>query len=380
MISGFVVLCFSLGLTEGGYDRIIDVFTSLNTGHIQILEKSYLNRPNLYKTIDHPEKIISQLDQKHVINASSVRVEAGGLAFFKGKTIGAKIIGIEPSREPNLSSLHKRLENGSWLPKENSFDSIIGEKIARRLDIKLEDKFAVLSQAADGSISTEMFSVRGILRPNVFDDYSIFTNIRSIDQFLNLRGKVHRIVVKGNSFKEANKLKNLIANEIKLPDSLKIFEWNEIEADFFKAMNADKAGNIILYIIIGSVVSLGTLNTILMSLLERRREFGIMRALGTKPHQIITLILIEIMLLSTFSVIAGSIISLSINYYFSKYGISFPEPIEFGGIYIEEMISTSRLSILIGPTTLVYSCALLASIIPATMTAMKSPYESMRAK
>ena len=380
MLAGFVVLAFSLGLTEGGYDRIIQTFTDLQTGHVQVLRRGYIEQAGFYKTIPAADTLSAIIHQQPEVSAVAARIEAGALVYHGGSTAGAELIGVDPIAEPKVSSILERLSTGQWLSASTARQAVLGNKLASQLQLQANDSFAVIAQGADGSTSTDMFTAIGILRGNAFDDYRLYTDLATLDEFLGLQGRRHRIVIKGDSFKHSQQLQKTLEEALPLSEDLGFYDWRQVESDFVVSMEADKSGNYILYVIIGLVVALGVLNTVLMSLLERRREFGVLKALGTKPAEIFSLIMLEVSLLSLISCLGGSLVAWLLNSYLAKEGIQFPEPVEFGGIFIDEMVSTSDLSIMLTPTFLVLACALIAAFIPAWQASTMKASDAMRSR
>tara|TARA_B100001094_G_C18171736_1_gene795519 strand:+ start:390 stop:1601 length:1212 start_codon:yes stop_codon:yes gene_type:complete len=378
MVAGFLVLSFTLGLSEGGYDSVISLFTDLRTGHVQLVNKTYLQNPGLLRTIPFDADLSDKIMQVGAVKAVSPRVEGGGLAFFDKASIGLEILGVDPAREVLVSSLYQRIAKGQWFSKSGAYQALVGKGVADQLGLELGAKVALISQGADGSMSTEFFTVIGIMKKNNVDDFSLFTDVASAQDFFVLQGKVHRIVIQSEDFKDAVELATVLSRKFGSKVAGVFEPWQAIEEEFFRSMEADKEGNKILYIIIGMVVGLGVLNTVLMSILERRREFGILKALGTRPWQIFLMIILETAILSIISCIVGFIFAFCLNYYLSIYGIKFSEPIDVGGIGIKTMLSTVDYMVFVVPLFVVFLSALMVAIIPAIRAASQSPGDAMR--
>jgi len=142
-------------------------------------------------------------------------------------------------------------------------------------------------------------------------------------------------------------------------------------------MEAKKQGNYIMNLIIILIVAIGVFNTVLMSVLERTREYGLLKALGTRPWQIIKLVIYEIVLLSFTSVIIGSVISTAANYFLLIHGITYPISFNIGGIQMNKMIAEISVRSYLIPTIIVLVAAFLVSIIPALQAAKTEPAKSM---
>jgi ABC-type lipoprotein release transport system permease subunit len=154
--------------------------------------------------------------------------------------------------------------------------------------------------------------------------------------------------------------------------------WQEFARSFYVAMKADMQGMWIMLVIIILVVSIGVLNTVLMSVLERRREYGVLKAVGTKAHQIDELVLAEVNILAVFSVILGIAVGFVVNMILTQHGISLSQPITWGGMEIKTMEAEINLRSFVIPSVTVFLSATLVSLFPAIKAARTEPAEIMR--
>jgi len=143
-------------------------------------------------------------------------------------------------------------------------------------------------------------------------------------------------------------------------------------------MKADKAGMWVMLVIIVLVVAVGVLNTVLMSVLERRREYGVLKAVGTKPAQIIKMVLLEVNILGLICIVLGTGVGLLLNYLTSVYGYTLPEPMTYGGMKFETMLGEINARSFYIPAITVIVSATLVSIFPALKAARTDPAKSMR--
>jgi ABC-type lipoprotein release transport system permease subunit len=172
-----------------------------------------------------------------------------------------------------------------------------------------------------------------------------------------------------------------VSNELRklFQKNIAISPWYIVEDEFFRGMTADKKGNKIFYFIVGLMVAIGILNTILMSFLERKREFGILMAIGTRPSFIFSLIMVEGFLLALIASLIGLPLSFLINYYFSINGIPLGAKLEFGGIVWDELVTTLAPIAFTVPALILISSTLFVALYPAIMAAKVTPTEGMRA-
>ena len=125
------------------------------------------------------------------------------------------------------------------------------------------------------------------------------------------------------------------------------------------------------------VVGIGILDTVLMTILERTPEFGLMRALGTRSFDMFKLIVMETVFLSFAAIIIGWTLAFICNYMMLHNGISLPEPLYSGGIYFDKFVSTISLKIFFMPALITFSTAMLVSILPAYRAGYLPPIQAM---
>lgn len=364
MAVGCVLVSFSLSLAEGVYVEIIDLFTSQYTGHVQISKKSYVKNPSIYRNMDNTDTLIARLKNDNRVKSVTPRVYGGALAFYKNTSSGAEVVGINPKTEKETSNYNKRIIKGFDFSSSSRNEAIIGNSIARFLDVKVGEKIALISQGADGSVANDLFKIIGTIgsKEASKDDHKIYITIKSAQEFFSLEEKTHVIALTLKDISQAR----FFSSTFKVNDNLVVRSWQEIESSFFKMMQADKKGNYVSMLFIMLMVGIGILNTILMATLERSREFGLLKSLGTRPSSIFTMINLELLLLSLFSILLASLVSFFVNFYFSINGISYGEPVSFGGMIITEMKSTISLMIsFIYPAVLVLFTTIIAGLYPA---------------
>ena len=189
--------------------------------------------------------------------------------------------------------------------------------------------------------------------------------------------RIHEIAIIAKELADVNDLVEAVRREIGDPD-LSIEPWQEFAKQFYVAMQADKQGAWIMIFIIILIVAVGVLNTVLMTVLERIREYGVLRALGTRPVQIFRLILIETNFIAIGSILVGLVASTAINYLLSIKGVAIPEAVTYGGVQFTKMYSEVNAMSLYIPAVTVIITVTLVSIFPALKAARTSPSRAMR--
>jgi ABC-type lipoprotein release transport system permease subunit len=201
----------------------------------------------------------------------------------------------------------------------------------------------------------------------------------SARELLVMEGRVHELAITVCSLEDVARTTELLAEKTALvePD-LAVDPWQVFARSFYVAMKADKEGMWVMLVIIILVVAVGVLNTVLMSVLERRREYGVLKAVGTRPGKIIKMVLAEVSILAVICVILGTVVGLFLNYLVSVQGFSLPEPISYGGMDFQHMRAEINARSFYIPTVTVILAAILVSIFPAFKAARTDPARSMR--
>ncbi len=379
MFCGFTLAAISFGLSDGSYNSIIDLFTRNQLGHIQVHRVGYLDRPSLYTTIDDYQQVGERIAGVKGVAAWSPRLYAAGLVSVGEKSTGVQIVGIDPAREDRTTGFARKITIGNNLPATPAHESLIGKGLAKILKAEIGDTIVVVSQGADGSIADDLYPIVGLVDSGneLADRSTLYLNLADAQELLVLENRVHELVIIVDRLKDVPELTNAIKAALDDP-TLQVSPWQEFARAFYTAMKADQRGNWIMLGIIIIIVGVGVLNTVLMNIMERRREYGLLRAIGTPGGLIVRLVLTETAMMAIISMIIGTIVGLAVNYTLSVYGISGFEPMTYGGVEFTTMTSEINARSFYIPAITILVTALTVSIIPAVKAAHTAPARVMR--
>jgi ABC-type lipoprotein release transport system permease subunit len=379
MFGGFTLATISIAWSDGTYAYVIDMFTRNRLGHIQVHAAGYLDKPSLYKTIDDYETVGTKIERLHGIETWTPRLYSAGLASVAEKTAGVQIIGIDPEREEMATRFNKKIVEGKNFSKTSLPEAILGKGLARVLHAKVSDDVVIVSQAADGSIANDLYHVIGIVESgdDLSDRMAFYLHLQKAQELLVLNGRVHEIAVIAKNLDQVEALAQKIKAALDAPN-LEVAPWQEFAKSFYQAMQADVKGNWISLFIILLIVAVGVLNTVLMSVLERAREYGVLKAVGTRPASIFGLVLYEVNVIALASVIAGTALGFLINSLLSRHGIALPEPFSYGGIEFTKMYTAVNARSFYIPAITVIFAANLISLFPSLKAARIEPARAMR--
>lgn len=386
MGGGYFLLSIMTAMSEGSYNNMIDLFTRDHTGHAQVHMGNYLQRPSLYKTIPKPDGIIKQIQAMPKVMSVAPRIYAPSLAYGDNKSVPANVIAIDPDAEANTSLLKQKLKQGTYLKNGQVdggyFPVMVGAGIAQTLQLKLQDELVLISQGIDGSIANDVFIVIGFVgNESSFERGNVYMSLAAMQSFINAQQQIHELAIRlqnpnqAQSF--ANEFQQKLAASVQT-ENLNVAPWQVIESSFFNSMQADKKGNYVSMGIIIFIVAIGVLNTVLMGTLERTHEFGVLRAIGTRPMGIARLILLESLLLALCSCVLGGLLAWPVNLWMAEVGITMPEAIDMGGILFDKLLGEVSWFSMGMPALVVIGSTLFVSIYPAVRAARISPLAALQ--
>ncbi len=379
MVGGFVLASVSIGWSDGTYAYVIKMFTDDRLGQIEIHSHGYLDRPSLFHTIENYRTVGQTLQAVGGVRSWAPRVFSAGLACFNDKTTAVQLIGIDPELEEKATGFSRKIVSGEPWNEAAPRSVFLGKNAARILDAAPGDSIVLVTQAADGSLANDVFPLGGIVETGdeASDLTSLFIRLDEVQRFLALEGRVHEIAVMVHRLEQVQAITMALRRALR-NSSLEIQPWQEFARSFYEAMRADQMGMWIMLFVIILVVAVSVFNTVLMSVLERRREYGLLKALGTRPLQIIRLVLCEVLLVALGGVAVGIGLCAAINGLLSIRGIPMPTAVTFGGVRFDRMYTEVTAGSLLIPAVTVILSAILVGVGPALTAAKTKAAKAMK--
>ncbi len=383
MIFSNLLLVFLISLQFGSYRLMIDNTLKSYTGHMQVQLDGYNDDPKIRNSFDN----IIPLAEKLRKQLNSDMVAARGVAFAMTssdlRSYGLQIIGVEPQFESNVSTLPGLINKGRYFTDINAEEIVIGSVLARNLRVAIGDELTLLGSGRDGSFAAGVVIVTGIFESGINDiDRSMAQlPLGYFQSLFSMGNQGHNIVINAEDLTLVSARQQQVSNIIAEHNNLLVLDWNKLQPGLQQAIQADMAGAWFMYAVLIILVAFSVLNTQLMSVLERTREFGTMMALGLKPVRLGFLVFTETFLMSSLGLAIGAALGTTLAYYLSIVGFSYPGMEEMAGKFNlpDRMYpSLSLLSIFLGPG-IVFLCSLLASLYPALRLLSMHPVSAMRA-
>ncbi len=379
-----LLLVFMLSFQFGSYDTMINSAVKIHTGHLQVQAGGYQDKKRMRLAVPDPGAIGTILEATPDIEAYTYRANAFSLVSSKERTYGIVVIGIDPAREASVSALKKVIRHGSYLSSTDTNQALIGELLAKNLRVGLGDQLVVLGQGRDGSVAATVVEVKGIFNSgqDEFDRSSIHIPLSHFQEVYAMRGGVHEVVALGKSLGAIPAIKKTVAGVIEIKDAkqpLVVLDWMDLMPGLVEGIQLDLISGLILYFILIVVVAFSILNTFLMSVFERTKEFGVLMVIGTAPGRLTKVLLLESLTMTAVGIVVGIIAGILITWYFQVHGIVISgtsEVVRQFGIPERMFPRLSFLSITIGPT-LVLFITFLTALYPALKVRRLQPVEAL---
>jgi len=398
-----------LSINDGGHELMIELgIRQGRAGHVVVQAKGFQKTQSVELLVPDPERVRKIVKQRVPKARVVLRAFGGGLVRTANDSVGAVIAGVEPNQERHVADLAGKVVRGVYLgadekairkaegkeAKRKSSDFtgdgfwcaraakqdepprkqiVIGVRMAKTLRVGLCGK-VILDVQGMGNRESEQFRVVGIFKTGSSDLDGFFVHLAlpEVQRLLHLGKGVHQVAVFVSSVKQAqptaDKLKSALED-----GSIEVLPWDKAMPEMAEFIWLDEASGYIFMLILYLIVMIGVLNTVLMSVMERTREFGVMRALGAGPWRIVLLVLMEGALLGIIGVAVGSLLAWPFLHYLENTGIDISAmsegAMEVGGVVMTVVKGKLYMSAAIWAGIGVIGMTLSAAIYPAIRAA-----------
>ena len=366
------------GMLQGMLNDMQKTIVEVEVGDLQIHAPTYLDDPSLYSVIDDVDGLLSELEAAGF--RGSARLVGAGLAAAHDSAAGASLRGVNVEDDARVSSVASRIDEGTWLDDADPAGVVVGRRLARSLNATVGDELIVLSQTTDGGIANDLYAVRGILGSvsDGIDRSGVFLTEAAFRQLFVMPSGAHEIVVRKPDDVELAVALETVEG---LAPNLDTRSWRSLVPTLATYLDSAEQLMGVISVIIYIVIAILVLNAMLMAVFERIREFGVLKALGIEPRQVLSLIFTESALQTGIALVIGLTLAVPTLWYLAEFGI---DTGALGGVSVIGASFATVWQAAVSPATIltpVMTLILLvgvAAVYPALKAARITPVEAMR--
>ena len=370
-------------LSYGVYSAMIDSGVRAGTGHLVVYQQDYVAGRDEKFSFD-PEQLSAQIAALAEVEAVLPRLYLPGLAQSSRESRGILLTGIEPQTEGRINPFLKNLP-ADQLPSLAGREAILGSRLLKELQLKTGNKFVVTLQNRSGDLVSEMFRVQGVVTTGIknVDTSLLLVGRERAAALAGIPGKIHELAVVLKSQQADALVFTGIQRLLKNRPRLRVLSWDEAMPNLSNAIKLDYASQKFIFIIMLLIVTIGVINTLLMSVMERFREFGVILAVGASSLLLRGMVFAEAMFLGLAAMLFGSLLGSLLTWYLQAVGIDLrdfiEENLEFGGVVFDPIMRADwDFPYMLQMAGFMLLLALVAAIYPAIKAGRILPAEALR--
>lgn len=381
VIIGLWSMVFLSALMRGIISGMIKNNIDTLTGHIQIHQQNYPDDPVVDHRIADPD-VIERAIQTQLPKGSrwGRRVRVNTVVNNARHNTGAVMVGIRPEEEKALSFIGTSVTQGRYLQSSDKNAVLIGRALADQMETRIGHKLILMSQDAEGEIASMAFRIRGIFRAELeaTEKSYIFVTLDAAQKMLKMGGAVSEIAIVLPNHELAETIAERLRKQLAGLE-VSVRSWRQILPLITAALKLYDTFVLIWFLVVFVAMGFGIVNTTLMAVFERMREFGLMKALGMRPARIVRGILTEAALILLCGMAAGNLLGLATCWLVSQTGIdlsALAEGVEYAGmarviyphVWLKDVLNANGVVLILG---------LLVSLYPAVKAARFLPVQAL---
>jgi len=401
LAGSLVLLILYLALVSGMTRQMVAHATDLSIGHLQLHRQAFVDDQDLYATL--PWGLMTRIEADVAGVHVAPRLYASALASAADTSNGVLIKAVDPQREPRVTRLLGAIRRGTadlglaepganGLPRHKV---LVGAQLAKNMKLAPGDELVLVTQAADASIGNALYQVAGVLKPvdPGFDRTGVLMSIEAYRALMVLDDGFHELAVTLDDVTRLDAVQSELKASVarftaaspldELGGPAIVRNWRQIVPALADMLQLYDSVVWIIGLIVVALAALGMLNTMLMAIHERTREFGLLRAIGMHKGWLLAMVMLESLGLALVSAVVGGALGLGLVKGLLKDGIdlsaSIPDGFDMVGVVIDPVLAMSFEPMqLLGACAMVVGVSMLAALIPSWRVMRVKPAESMR--
>jgi ABC-type lipoprotein release transport system permease subunit len=392
--SSFALLLILLGIGDGIHEKMAEIGVGMGLGDVLVQQAGYADDPKLDRSLQSPDALRRTLLGLPKVREVAPRLRSDALLTAGATSVGVALSGVEPAIEPHISKIDTpaSMVAGSALasepgprPKSELPPIVIGRELSRALGAVVGDRVTLtLRPAGGGETKSGAFQVHGIFATGVRDIDAGWAEVPLTDaqRLCGVEGGVSVLSVFLDHVGDAAQASADIRQALK-GHGVEVQSWMQAAPDLYAFIVVDQGGLYAMMAIVFVVVAAGILNTLLMSILERTREFGVLLALGATPRRVVAIVLSEALVLGLVAGGAGLLLGLLGNHYFATTGIDLQklmgQSFEASGVLMpKHFFSHLSPAKVWWSSVVILGLVILGAAYPAVRAARLEPLEAIR--
>ncbi|MDD4756214.1 MAG: FtsX-like permease family protein [Prolixibacteraceae bacterium] len=374
---------FVIAFMQGTVDARIESATKTELAHLQIHVPDFLVNNDIALKIENADEILQKIEGPDSVIAVSKRLIAEPFIMAAHGTGGGKLIGVVPEQEKRVTDIWEKITDGAYLEHESRIPPVVvGEKLAKRLRLKVGTRINMQIVDLGGDLSIKGYRVSGIYRTTntSYDESTLFVKFEDLKSQLGMEDNTaHEIAVLLNNGNEAAAVKPSIQ---KTAGNYEVQTWKELSPEMSLLTDSMDQYMYIFILIILLALCFGIINTMLMAVLDRVKEIGMLMAVGMNKRRIFSMIILESALLTILGGVLGIIIGSVITKIFETRPINlsmFSEGLEEYG-FASQVYTSLRPETLVIISILVIITGVLSAVYPALKALKLNPAEATRSE
>jgi len=365
----------------GMTNQRIDTAIKTEISHIQLHNPKFIFNQEQEYYLENTDELLKSISKSKYVSAISSRLKITAMISSAETASGVIINGVVPADEKAISNLHTKIIDGEFFTENKSNEIVISQKLADKLKLGIKSKLVLTFQDSEGNIVSDNYKVCGIYRTTnqMFDEMQVFVKKSHLSSICGYNENIAQEIA---VLLKDNENLSLAETEIKeiAGKGIMVRTWKEISPDLgmMTDMMAQYSGYILMIILMA--LAFGIINTMLMAILERKKELGMMMAIGMNKAKIRAMIAWETVFLTITGTVVGMVIAQILVSYFGNVGIDltmYAEGFETVG-YEAVLYPELNTSFYIQVVVLTIFTALFAAIFPIRRAIKMNPAEVLR--
>ncbi len=394
MTLGLALLMISRAIADGGHDQWIDDGVRLASGHVALQSPGFQASGSLSDRLEpaavaRAEAAVRADAVAPLVRATAPRLQVSGLASSPGAAVPVAVQGVDPVREAAFSRLQEQLVEGQYLRGDDRLQAYVGIRLAERLGLRVGSRLVLTAQGASGEIADQLVRVRGIFRTGIpeMDEGLIQIPLTTARAWLGTPGSITTLAVLLHSSRRTDEAVRRLRAALQTPETgsgrIRVLPWQTASPELDSAVKIDDYGDYVFHGVLFGIIALAVLNAVLMSVLNRKREFGVLRALGLTRRETGAVVFAEGLLLTALSGAVGIALGFGITWIFWRHGLDFSSLLngEFsvsGSIVNPVIVPEFRLAHVAQSLAFIFIVGVLASFYPARQAMAIDVAEAMK--